>query len=279
MKIYDKTPGYDGTIDPRSFHVRNSPDMSEAARNRVKATYKAKVTFMDKWLGMFLDTLEETGLDKNTAVLLTADHGTNVGDRNGSFGKAGPPRENESHVPFVVYTPEAGSGESNMIVQPQDIFATFMAIAGDVKWTPEGTESNDILSAVRHGNNGNRKLALGGTPPSSWSRMGPDKVIFSAFDGDWRLGFSANPEKCELQRLGSQEDVAEDNPETVRKLHELSIAEMECRHLDPALVKWLKSYGEDKFPESFHVTDANPAPKGWRGGYWNNMYRSLGIKS
>ena len=92
MRMYDRTPGYDGRIDPRSFHYRNAPDLPEAARQRIIAQYRAKVTFVDKWFGVLLDALDETGLAQNTALLLTADHGTNVGDRHGHFGKSAPPQ-------------------------------------------------------------------------------------------------------------------------------------------------------------------------------------------
>ncbi|MFQ6041194.1 MAG: sulfatase [Candidatus Poribacteria bacterium] len=279
VKMYDKTAGYDGKIDPRAFHFRNAPDLPEAARNRIKATYKAKVTFVDKWFGVFLDTLEETGLSENTAILLTADHGTNVGDRDGHFGKAAPPRENESHVPFMVYIPGIGSGKSDMIVQPQDIFATVMGIAGNAKSTPEGIESYDVLKLAREGSEGHRRLALAGSAVGSWGRTGDEKVIFSAFDKEWRLGFAANPEKCELQRLGALENVAKDNPDVVEKLRTAAIEEMEHRGLDPALVEWLKSNGKSEFPNNFRITDANPAPKGWQAGYWNKLYRSIGMPS
>jgi len=277
VRIYDKTPGYDGKIDPRSFHFRNAPDLSDAARHRVKATYKAKVSFVDKWFGVFLDTLEETGLSQNTAVILTADHGTNVGDRNGNFGKASPPRENESHVPFIVYVPGGDGGNSNIILQPQDIFATVMALAGNGKSLPEEIESYDVLKSVHEGEAEPRKLALAGSAVGGWQRMGAEKVIFSAFDKEWRLGFAANPEKCELQRLGSLEDVAKDNPDIVEKLHAAAIEEIEHRGLDHTLVEWLKNNGESEFPDNFRITDANPAPKGWTAGYWNKLYRSIGL--
>jgi len=274
VKMYDKTPGYDGKIDPRSFHFRNKPDLPQKARERVKAMYKAKVSFVDKWFGVFLNTLEKTGLAENTALLLTADHGTNVGDRNGHFGKAAPPRENESHVPFIVYMPGTGSGNSDIIVQPQDIFATLMSIAGNEKLVPAELESYNVLKF----NDRARNIALAGSAIGSWRRAGAQKIIFSVFDKEWRLGFAANPEKCELQRLGTLENVAEQNPDVVRHLHAAAIEEIEKRGLDAALVKWLKSNGKDEFPDNFRVTDASTPPKGWKGGYWNNLYNSIGGK-
>ena len=88
---------------------------------------------------------------------------------------------------------------------------------------------------------------------------------------------AADPGKCELQRLGSLDDVAKDNPDVVEKLHAAAIEEIEHRGLDPALADWLKSEGKKEFPKNFRITDASPAPKGWNAGYWNKLYRSLGM--
>ncbi len=279
MKMYDKTPGYDGTIDPRSFYIRNDPDLPEAARDRVKAEYKAKVSLVDHWLGVFLDALEETGLDENTAVLLTADHGTNLGDQPGQttphFGKT-VPQENEHHVPFMVSVPGGGSGESQILVQPQDVYATLLGIVGEGQ-LPEGVESFDVLASVREGGNGPRSIAVGGRGVRTWSGKGLDEQLFSAFDQEWYLGVTADPTACRLQRLGTGEDVAADHPDVVERLRTAAIAEIARRGLDPEVVAWLQSEGQKPFPETFKATDAKPAPKGWHAGYWRNLYTSLGL--
>jgi arylsulfatase A-like enzyme len=241
--------------------------------------YKAKVSFVDKWLGVFLNTLEETGLAEKTAVLLTADHGTNLGGPDGHFGKAAPPKESESHVPFIMHVPGAGAGESAIIVQPQDIFATVMHIAGCESAMPGDIESYNLLEVVQGDGPGPRDLALAGTGVHSWRGATPEQVLFSAFDKDWRLGVAADPTACELQRLGSTNDVAQNHPDVVRDLHTAAIDEIIRRGLDPALVAWLRSKGTRPFPMEFRVTDAKPAPEGWRAGYWGRFYNSLGLPS
>jgi arylsulfatase A-like enzyme len=284
VRLYDPTPGYDGRIDPRAFHFRNAPDLSQAARKRVAAFYQAKVTLVDTWFGKFLDALDETGLADNTALLLTADHGTNVGDRPrpglpGHFGKSSPPRENESHVPFIVYAPGVGVGQSEMLVQPQDIFGTLLSIAGLQSAVPERIESHDVLTLARKGSAGRRALALGGSAVSSWQGADPEKVLFSAYDREWRLGVAADPAACKLERLGTQENVASDHPQVVERLYAAALTEIARRGLDPALLDWLKQEGKTGFPTEYRVTDAQPLPKGWRNGYWLNMYESLGLAS
>jgi hypothetical protein len=185
-------------------------------------------------------------------------------------------------VPFILHVPGAGAGESDLIVQPQDIFTTVMNIAGCADAVPGDIESYNLLESVRRVQNGGagpRDLALTGTGVHSWRGTTPDTVLFSAFDNAWRLGVAADPAACELQRLGSASDVAQDHPTVVRDLHTAAIDEIARRGLDPALVAWLRSKGTRPFPTEFRVTDAKPIPEGWRAGYWGRFYTSLGLPS
>ena len=137
MQMYDDTPGYDGSIDPRIFTTHHA-SIPEACGKRIRAAYAADVSWVDHWIGTFLDSLERTGLKERTAVILAADHGTNLGEW-GVYGKTWPVREFEAHVPLFIHVPGAGQGRSDVIVQPQDFFATVMGIAGGEK--PDEIES------------------------------------------------------------------------------------------------------------------------------------------
>lgn len=268
MRLYDKTPGYDGRIDPRSFILGCHPDLPPEAGRRIAHAYAAKVSFMDKWLGVFLDALETTGLVHNTAIVLTADHGTNVNDRLGHpFGKTAPPRANESHVPLLVHVPDDEGGRCDALVQPQDILATVAALAGAE--VPAGIESYDLLNVVRGETREPRSLALAGTAVGRWKDKG--QILFSAFDKEWRLGVAADPASCRLERLGTQTDVAAEHPAVVEELHARAVEEIIRRGLDPKLAEWLRRGGEGECPADIRVTDAHPAPPAWRS-YFTHIY-------
>ena len=175
--------------------------------------------------------------------------------------------------------PGAGAGQSDMLVQPQDIFGTLLPIAGLKPAVPSDIESYDLLGLARQGSRGRRQLALGSSSVNTWRGATPDRVIFSAYDRDWRLGVAAAPDACELERLGTQENVAADHPRVVERLRAAALSEIAHRGLDPALLDWLRSEGQAEFPTDYRVTDAQPLPKGWRNGYWLNMYESLGLSS
>jgi len=267
MTKYDKTPNYQGTIDPRSFAARNGEAVTDKAREHIAAQYAAKVSWVDRWFGELLDTLDETGLAKNTAILLTADHGTNVGERQ-RFGKGYPVREQEARTPFIVHVPGGGSGCSDLIVQPQDIFATVFGMAK--KECPEGIESHDVLGLARSGDEGPRQIAVASGRTDGWAGE-TEKILFTAFDREWCLEFAAKPECCQLVRHGTTEDVAADNQDVVERMRAAALDEIEHRGADPALSEWLRSEGEKDWPEDCCFWDGYPGPAGYHA-YFGRIY-------
>jgi len=269
MQMYDDTPGYDGTIDPRSFVERQCGNLSPEAQERVKAAYAAKVSWVDHCLGEMLDTLEKTGLASKTAILLTADHGTRLGEYGG-FGKAYPVREQEAHTPFMVRLPGEPGGRSDIIVQPQDIFATVTGLAGvDM---PASIDSYDVASCARFGETPPRRLALASRAAAPTWASSHDQVLFSVFDGEWCLEFTARWEECALRRMGETEDVASRHQDVVKRLHAAALDEISLRDIDRKLLDWLRSEGEDDFPEDCVLWDGYPGPAGF-APYFSRTYR------
>ncbi len=274
VQKYDRTPGYDGRIDPRMFVCRNDEGMSEAAKARVRACYAGKVSWVDHWLGEVLGALEETGLDRNTAVILTADHGTCLGlsacghaqaGERGRFGKRGRVGEEEAHVPLMVHVPGRGSGRSDMFVQPQDVFATALGIAGVSP--PPGLECHDVLALAEKGERSPRELALAGRAAHAWK--GREPILFTVLDREWYLQFAAGPGECHLMRYGSLSDVAGSTPSKVEELRRRGVDEIERRGAAPDLVAWLRTDGEGEFPARCAVS---PAPLGY-SHYWGRSYQ------
>jgi len=265
-RLYDDDPDYDGRTDPRSFRARKVAQMSEAAAKRIRAHYAGKVSWVDRWLGNLLDTLEETGLARNTALILTADHGTNLGE-TGQFGKGWAPRENEAHVPMFVRHPDRDGGRSDMIVQPQDIFATVCGLAG--VGVPPSIESYDVLKLAREGGEAHRAVALAGSPARLADGRGD--TLFTVFDGDWCLEFTGTAEGCRLVRLGSQEDSAGASPDVVERLRAAAVEEIARRGADPALVAWLKKGGQAPLPDVPCLSENWPGPPGY-DRYFSRLY-------
>lgn len=267
VKLYDQTPGYDGRIDPRSFlgEARHAADgvFPPGVKERLTAFYAAKVTWVDTWLGRVLETLEATGLDRKTAIIVTADHGTNLGERGG-FGKTSTVCEQEAHVPLMLHLPDGPIGRSDAIVQPQDISATILSMAGVVP--PAAWPGHDLLDVAPDGVGG-REVALAGQGVNSW-RGEPNRTLFTVFDAEWYLNVAARPEACRLFRYGSVDNVTTEHPEVVARLRDAGLSEVEQRGIDPMLLAWLRSEGKGAFPV---VCTQWTGPSHWQL-YWERVY-------
>jgi len=263
----------DGRIDPRLFDyvwLRQSRGQAlglpPAYERRLRAQYAAKVSHMDRWLGVLLAALDETGLADRTAVVLSADHGTCLGEQ-GRFSKrrVGHTGWEEGHIPLLVRAPGLAPGTDRRLVQPQDIFATILGLAGAA--APEGTDGIDLLAPARGGagERGSREVALMGDGPHAWTGDPRDPVV-SVFDGDWCLNLAADSEGCRLTRRGTTADEASSQAEAVAILRAAGLAELGRRGLHPEALAWLSSGG--RTPLGRLPWDG---PAGW-SAYWGRLY-------
>jgi arylsulfatase A-like enzyme len=272
VKQYDSTPNYDGRIDPRAFlgAARHAHDgaFPPGVRERQVALYAAKVSWVDHWFGHVLDALQETGLDQNTAILLTSDHGTNLGERGG-FGKTWTVNEQEAHVPLLIALPGGTSGRCSDLVQPQDISATILGLAGVP--APAGFVGFDLLAGPERTP---RTHVIAGSGVNGWQpgangwHDDPKRTAFTVFDGDWYLNIAADPAACRLYRRGSVQDVASKHPDVAARMRQAGLETAAERDLDPRLLDWLHKEGTVPFPEE---CTAWPGPPQWRT-YWERVY-------
>ena len=72
------------------------------ARQAIQAYY-ASISFADAQLGRILDGLKEAGLEKNTIIVFTSDHGYHMGE-HGHWQKT-TLFENATRVPLVISGP------------------------------------------------------------------------------------------------------------------------------------------------------------------------------
>ncbi|MFB6135558.1 MAG: sulfatase [Halobacteriaceae archaeon] len=96
----------------------------------VRASYYAKISHIDHWVGRLLDTLEETGRREDTFVVYTSDHGELAGDHE-RFAKHCF-LEQSVRVPFLVSRPGTyPEGEtSEALAQLVDLYPTVLDAAG-----------------------------------------------------------------------------------------------------------------------------------------------------
>jgi arylsulfatase A-like enzyme len=100
----------------------NYPEHNQLAKE-IKEAYYATTTFVDAQIGRILKKLKKTGLDKNTIVVFTSDHGYHLGE-HGHWQKQ-TLFENATRVPLIFSGPKVPIGViSNSPVELIDIYPT-----------------------------------------------------------------------------------------------------------------------------------------------------------
>ncbi len=104
----------------------------ETARKAIQAYY-ASITFMDAQVGRVLDALEKTGLDKNTIVVFTSDHGYHMGEH--AYYQKMTLFENATRVPLIISVP--GMKTAGQSTQVADRVAGLLShLGGSVRFDP-----------------------------------------------------------------------------------------------------------------------------------------------
>lgn len=110
---------------------RNLDDVDDAILRKVNAVYLGQISWIDTLLGRILRTLKETGLDRDTMVIVFSDHGDYAGD-HGLVEKWSSGMEDVlTRIPLIVRMPQ---GADNLVIEDPvemlDLFATIMECAG-----------------------------------------------------------------------------------------------------------------------------------------------------
>ncbi len=105
-------------------------DMSESEAQRVRELYLGYLTFVDHWVGVLLDTLNERRLSENTIVMVVNDHGTELMD-HGQFSKH-PSRlyTHNTQLIWLIRHPGHAPTSCNAFVQSHDLFPTALSLLG-----------------------------------------------------------------------------------------------------------------------------------------------------
>lgn len=116
------------TIRQAPVSPENPAPGSERMR-RIQESYYAAITFIDAQIGRILDELETLGLDDNTVILFTTDHGEMLGDLGGYQKHV--PYEGSAHIPLIAAGPGFGADvQSATPAATWDTSATILAAAG-----------------------------------------------------------------------------------------------------------------------------------------------------
>ncbi len=147
--------------DPAVKSIRakkNQINLGKEQAQEIKEAYYATISFVDAQVGRILDHLEATGLDKNTVIVFTSDHGYHLGE-HGHWQKQ-TLFENATRVPLIISTPglENKGVTSNSPVELIDIYPTLMELT-DIM-TPKHVVGRSLVPIIENVNATVRESAL-----------------------------------------------------------------------------------------------------------------------
>jgi len=149
---------YEETVDLTAYHDKGK-ELSPQQVEYIRACYDENLASVDSAFGVVMDKLGDLGLDKNTIVILTADHGDMLGENGRLFGHGDYFGEGVTHIPlFIRFSHREGLDfpeRVDSLVKLSDVFATLADVYGfDVPWDMLGGKSllPVISGAVKEAN-------------------------------------------------------------------------------------------------------------------------------
>ncbi|SKB74513.1 Arylsulfatase A [Salegentibacter holothuriorum] len=117
-------------IPQRGINYVNSVNaqMTEEQEKKAIAGYYASVSFMDAQVGKVLKTLEEEGLEDNTIVIFTSDHGFHLNEHR--YWMKVSLHEESVRVPLIIKVPGKKPAVSNSFVELLDLYPTVANLVG-----------------------------------------------------------------------------------------------------------------------------------------------------
>lgn len=121
------------------------PNINPSLKDKQQAApyYFASITGVDREFGRILKALKNAGLDENTIVVFTSDHGETMAShvedpKNSPYAEA-------MNVPFLIrYPKKLKPHVSPILLSTPDIMPTLLAFAGLKSSTPESVQGNDL---------------------------------------------------------------------------------------------------------------------------------------
>ena len=204
VSLYDDAYGGE---EPYSVIYGPSDYLTERELQRMRARYAAEVTMADRWLGNFLDKMDELGLSENTLLLVLSDHGV----AHGEHGYTGKPSyalwPEVTDIPFIIRHPEgAGAGQtSDYYASTHDVAPTILGFLGIEPQKP--MDGQDLSVLFEGGEPEERAHFTLGYNTHAWARD-EDYVMFARNDGsDAKLYDLRTDPNMNTDIAGSNQDV------------------------------------------------------------------------
>jgi len=205
----------EGADGPEPFAPVYGPSdyLTERQIDRMNALYSGELTLMDRWLGHFMDKMEELNLFEDTLVLLLSDHGMILGE-HGLVGKPHYALYPETvDVPFMIRHPggKLSGGTDDYFASTHDVAPTILGHLGIDP--PDQMTGQNLMTLFEGGEPEARPHFTLGYHDHVWAR--DDRyAMFSADDGTGAKLFDVQ------QDPEMNDDIAAGNPDVVKRMYD-----------------------------------------------------------
>ena len=146
---YDTIPELMNLYDPDKIHLRPNVEDSRPVR-RAYQGYYGMISGVDTAFGWLMEKLRKKGLEDNTLVVFTSDHGDNLHSYNYTIAKDHP-EDTSCRVPLLMRYPKYidKNKSSQLLINPMDIMPTVLGLLG--LNSPNTVQGKDLSSAILKG--------------------------------------------------------------------------------------------------------------------------------
>ncbi len=193
-------------------------DLDPKLAKQAIGAYYASITFVDRQVGRVLDALEATGLDQNTIVVFTSDHGYHMGE-HGYYQKT-TLFQNATHVPLIISFPgmktagRVAAGPVEMV----DFYPTLVELAGFQR--PRHVAGTSLVPVLRQPDTSVRKAAL--TQLGDGYSIRTKRYRYTEWGEQGRLGkelYDHQRDRVEMVNLAGKPETAKIEAELASELH------------------------------------------------------------
>lgn len=206
-------------------HAQDRMTIEDAHVRNARHAYYGMCSYIDDKVGRIMDVLRETGLDDNTLVVFTADHGEMLGERGMWFKQSF--FESSTRVPLIIRSPKGGrSGRVSELVSLVDLLPTFMDLATNGHApAPVSPLDGHSLTALMAGDSANwdnkvisEYTGEGVIAPCRMLRRDNLKYIYT--HGHPAMLFDLDSDPLELNNLAGRPEMVETEQSLLRELLE-----------------------------------------------------------
>jgi len=243
----------------------HSIDVTDSEMNNARRTYMGLCSFLDEQVGIVLDAIRANGLDKNTRVIYTSDHGDLMGE-HGLFFKS-TMYEGSVGVPFIMTGPDIPAGyKCDTPISLVDLYPTILeALGAERSEYDKGLPGKSIFTYVGKPTDENRAVF------SEYHAFGINSGEYMVRKGDWKLIsyvgyqpqlFNLRDDPNEMHDLGSDPNyhpVVEAMTKVLEKFVNPEKADREAKESQKRI---LAQYGgKEEFLANYKPRLFSPIPK------------------